>query len=153
MPAPKMDTNLPFRLGQHPFDVHVYFKSDAEAAFAATFKTRLLARFDWLKEGRWNDSASRMSPHPLPMFEVLGGEMKNIVKVNEVIEWLDANRGGLSVLIHPNTTDGNVQDHCVHQVWLGEPVAMRVWVFHANKSVKLVLALASAAVILWALNR
>ena len=153
MPAPKMDTNLPFLLGQNPFDVHVYFKGDAEAAFAATFKTRLLARFVWLKAGRWNDSASRISPHPLPMFEVFGGETKNIEKVNEVIEWLNANRGGLSVLIHPNTTNGNVQDHCVHRVWLGEPVAIRVWIFHAIKLVKLVLVLAGAAVIVWALNR
>ena len=143
-----MDTNLPFRPGQNPFDIHVYFKNDAEAAFAATLKTRLLAHFGWLKEGRWNDRAYLLSPHPLPMFEVLGGDPKSIVKVNEVIEWLDANRNGLSVLIHPNTTDGNVRDHCIHRVWLGEPVALRVWVFR----IKFVLLLVSAPIILWAVN-
>lgn len=148
-----MDTNLPFLMGQNPFDIHVYFKSDAEAKFAANFKTRLLARFVWLRAGRWNDSASRISPHPLPMFEVFGGEPRNIEKVNEVIEWLDANRGELSVLIHPNTTNGNVQDHCVHRVWLGEPVAIRVWPFYASKFVKLVLVLAGATVIVRTLGR
>ncbi len=151
--GPTMDTRLPFVKGQNPFDVHVYFKSDAEAALAATLKTRLLARFAWLKAGRWNDSASLISPHPLPMFEVFGGEPKNVEKVNDVIEWLDANRGELSVLIHPNTTDGNVQDHCVHRVWLGEPVAIRVWPFHAFKWVKVGLVLAGAAVIVRALDR
>ena len=142
-----MDTNLPFLPGGNPFDIHVYFKPD-EAALAATLKTRLQARFDWLKEGRWNDSASRLSPHPLPMFELFGGETKNIVKVNEVVEWLDGNRSGLSVLIHPNTTDGNVQDHSVHAVWVGQPVAVRLWIFHAQASAKAVLVLASAVVIL-----
>ena len=142
-----MDTNLPFLPGKNPFDIHVYFKAD-EAALAATLKTGLMARFDWLKEGRCNDSASRLSPHPLPMFEMFGGEPNNIVKVNEVIEWLDENRGGLSVLIHPNTTDGNVQDHSAHAVWLGQPVAVRIWVFHAQTTIKGVLLLASAAVIL-----
>ena len=82
------------------------------------------------------------------MFEVFGGDMKNIVKVNEVIEWLDGNRGGLSVLIHPNTIDGNLKDHSVHAVWLGQPVAVRFWLFRAQTAIKVVLVLASAAVIL-----
>ena len=66
---------------------------------------------------------------------------------------MDANRGELSVLIHPNTTNGNVQDHCVHRVWLGEPVAIRVWPFYASKFVKLVLVLAGATVIVRTLGR
>ena len=143
-----MDTNLPFVPGKNPFDIHVYFKPE-DAAIAATLNTRLLARFGWLKMGRWNDRASLLSPHPLPMFETFAGEPKNIGKVNEVIEWLDGNRGSLSVLIHPNTTDGNVQDHSVHAVWLGQPVALRFWLFHAVTAIKAVLVLASAAVI-WA---
>ena len=87
----KMDLTLPFLPGKNPFDIHVYFKTE-DASLAATFKTRLQARFEWLEEGRWNDSASRLSPHTMPMFEMFGGETKNIAKVNEVIEWLDANR-------------------------------------------------------------
>ena len=142
-----MDTNLPFLPGKNPFDIHVYFKPD-EAALAATLKTRLLERFNWLKEGRWNDSASRVSPHPLPMFELFGGETKSIFKVNEVIEWLDGKRGGLSVLIHPNTTDGHVKDHSIHAVWVGQPVAVRLWVFHAQTVIKVVLGLATVGVIL-----
>jgi aromatic ring-cleaving dioxygenase len=82
------------------------------------------------------------------VFEMFGAETRNIAKVNEVIEWLDENRGGLSVLIHPNTTGGNAQDHSAHAVWLGQPVAVRLWGFHAQTSIKAVLVLASAAVIL-----
>jgi DOPA 4,5-dioxygenase len=141
-----MNTNLPFLPGKNPFDIHVYFKPD-EAALAKTLKTRLVARFGWLEEGRWNDSASPLSPHPLPMFELFGVEIKNISKVSEVIEWLNGNRGGLSVLIHPNTTDGNAQDHSVHAVWLGRPLAVRIWIFHAQTVIKAALMLASVAVI------
>ena len=141
-----MDPSLPFLQGQNPFDIHVYFKPD-EAPLAAALKDRLLARFDWLQNGRWSDSAGRLSPHPLPMFEVLGGETKNVAKVPEVIEWLEKHRGHLSVLIHPNTTDGNVHDHSVHAVWLGEPVAIRMWVFYL-KYAKVLFMLATGAFII-----
>ena len=143
-----MDTNLPFLPGENPFDIHVYFAGDDEAALAAKLKTRSLARFSWLKLGRWNDSASRLSPHPLPMFEMFGGEPKNIAKVKEVIDWLDENRSGLSVLIHPRTTDGNLLDHSAYAVWLGEPVTLRLWIFQAQKWIKPVLVLAIAALVL-----
>lgn len=141
-----MDTNLPFIPGVNPVDIHVYFTADT-AAQAAAVKARLRARFDWLKEGRWNGHASRISPHPQPMFELLFGDPQNVAKVHEVAEWLDKNRDGLSVLIHPNTTDGNVQDHTTHALWLGQPVAVRTWVFHVPKLIRMsILGLAGATV-------
>lgn len=142
----KMDANLPFLPGKNPFDIHVYF-TQKEAMLAAALKARLLARFDFLKEGRWKDQAGRLSPHPLPMFELFGGEANNVAKVNEVIEWLDENRDGLSVLVHPNTKDGNLRDHSVHAVWLGPPVAVRLWVFRTQSFIKGVLVLASVSLV------
>jgi len=143
----KMDTSLPFLPGKNPFDVHVYFEAE-QAELAATVKTRLMARFDWLKPGRWTDSAGRLSPHPLPMFEMFGGDPKSIAKVNEVVEWLSENRNGLSVLVHPNTIHGNVRDHSVNAVWLGPPVEVRFWVFHAQTVIKAALVLGVAAFVL-----
>ena len=136
-----MDTSLPFLAGKNPFDVHVYFEANDKEK-AATLKRKLMARFDWLKEGRWNDRAGRISPHPMPMFEMFGGDPKSIAKVNDVIEWLKKNRGGFSILVHPNTTYGNVKDHSVHAVWLGEPVGIRFWVFHIQTAIKIGLVLA-----------
>ena len=76
----EMDMRLPFVPSKNPFDIHVYFNTD-QAERAAAVKARLAKRFGWLEEGRWNDTASRLSPHPLPMFEMFGGEAKSVVKV------------------------------------------------------------------------
>jgi hypothetical protein len=46
--------------------------------------------------------------------------------VNQVIEWLEANRNGLSVLVHPHTTDGFLEDHTTHALWLGTPMKLGV---------------------------
>jgi len=42
-----------------------------------------------------------------------------------VVPWLMLNRGGLSILVHPNTDDP-VADHEVNPLWLGEAVAIDV---------------------------
>ena len=39
---------------------------------------------------------------------------------NEVVAWLEQNRCGLSILIHPLTGD-DLTDHTEHALWLGEP--------------------------------
>ena len=142
-----MNLNLPFLPGKNPFDIHCYFEPD-KAEVATALKDRLCARFDWLEQGRFTKSAGAVSPHPLPMFELFGGEPNSIAKVNEVIEWLRENRSGLSVLVHPNTTDGNYLDHSAHAVWLGEPVAVRLWVFQAQTAIKFAIVLGSAAAIM-----
>ncbi|MGQ0752177.1 MAG: DOPA 4,5-dioxygenase family protein [Betaproteobacteria bacterium] len=45
-----------------------------------------------------------------------------------LIPWLDANRGGLTVLVHGVTGD-DLEDHTTHASWLGEPVALNLEVF------------------------
>jgi DOPA 4,5-dioxygenase len=35
------------------------------------------------------------------------------------------NRGGLSVLVHPETEDA-YDDHTIHALWLGAPLPLRV---------------------------
>jgi hypothetical protein len=58
------------------------------------------------------------------MFEFDFAAPENKDKVNSVIAWLEEHRGGLSVLVHPNTTDGFVIDHTTHATWLGKPVPL-----------------------------
>ncbi len=62
-----------------------------------------------------------VGPHTKPMYEVAfaGAEFA------AVVPWLMLNRGGLSILVHPNTDDP-VADHEVNPLWLGEAVAIDV---------------------------
>ena len=58
-------------------------------------------------------------PHPVPTFEVhFDGKMRV-----EMRDFLEANRNGLSVLIHEDTGDDH-RDHRENIEWLGEPVAL-----------------------------
>ena len=45
-----------------------------------------------------------------------------------LIPWLDANRSGLTVLVH-GVTGHELEDHTTHASWLGEPVALNLEVF------------------------
>ena len=42
-----------------------------------------------------------------------------------IVPWLMLNRGGLSVLVHPQTEDA-YDDHTIHALWLGAPLPLRV---------------------------
>ena len=46
--------------------------------------------------------------------------------IARVQHWLQQERGTLSVLIHPHSTDGAWADHTRHAVWLGTPLQLRL---------------------------
>lgn len=52
---------------------------------------------------------------------------------DRLIPWLEANRSGLSVLVHPLTGDDVLAEHSTHARWLGDPVALRLEVFEGLK--------------------
>ena len=43
----------------------------------------------------------------------------------KIVPWLMLNRGGLSVLVHPNTGDA-YHDHAINALWLGKPLRLRL---------------------------
>ena len=45
-----------------------------------------------------------------------------------LIPWLEANRGGLTVLVHA-LTGNDLEDHTAHASWLGEPAALDLTAF------------------------
>ena len=45
-----------------------------------------------------------------------------------LIAWLDANRDGLTILVH-GLTGNDLEDHTAHASWLGEPAALNLAVF------------------------
>jgi len=47
---------------------------------------------------------------------------------DSLIPWLDANRDGLTVLVH-GLTGNDLEDHTVNAAWLGEPAELNLAVF------------------------
>lgn len=46
----------------------------------------------------------------------------------KLIPWLDANRGGLNILVH-GVTGNDLEDHTTNASWLGEPAPLNLSVF------------------------
>ncbi|MDN3616654.1 MAG: DOPA 4,5-dioxygenase family protein [Vibrio gallaecicus] len=60
-----------------------------------------------------------VGPHKMPMFEI---HFKN--NDNNLIEWLEAERGDMSVLIHPVTGGEELLDHTERAIWLGRELGV-----------------------------
>ena len=60
-----------------------------------------------------------VGPHSKPMFEVHFSDNKQ-----SFVEWLDNERGELSVLIHPVSED-TLADHTTRAVWLGAALPIK----------------------------
>jgi aromatic ring-cleaving dioxygenase len=69
--------------------------------------------------GRWRDEP--VGPHPVPMYQAAF----QAAEFPRIVPWLMLNRGGLSVLVHPQTEDA-YDDHTIHALWLGTPLPLRV---------------------------
>lgn len=59
-----------------------------------------------------------VGPHLMPMFEI---HFKD--NSQNFIEWLDENRNGMDVLIHPVGAD-DLMDHTEHAIWLGRELGI-----------------------------
>src|SRR3546814_13061754 len=62
--------------------------------------------------GRMHDVP--VGPHPQAMFQIAFAPEA----LPHVLPWLALNRGGLAVLVHPDTGD-DLADHRDHAVWMG----------------------------------
>lgn len=94
------------------YHAHVYFELSqtptAEAVLAkARLKPELMRVYGLVNR--------KVGPHAKPMFEIHFHEQNK----KSVLEWLDQNRQGLSVLVHQDSGD-DIKDHTDHVLWLGE---------------------------------
>lgn len=104
-------------IGITGFHAHIYFDT-ASRDVAARVREELGARFD-VQLGRWHDKP--IGPHSKAMYQVafLPNQFGNVVP------WLMLNRGGLDILIHPETGD-DVRDHTEHSLWLGKQLELDI---------------------------
>ncbi len=99
------------------YHAHVYYDDESRAK-AAEVREALERGFDVMM-GRWRDTP--VGPHPQAMYQVKFGPDL----FARIVPWLMLNRGGLTILIHPNTGDA-YRDHAEHALWLGEKLKLRL---------------------------
>lgn len=101
------------------YHAHIYFTAETQN-IAAEVKEN--AKLHFRNRIRLSPLISRpIGPHPLPMFELdfYGDDH------NEVTSWLEANRQGLDILIHPLSGDA-LADHTALAVFLGNKLALNL---------------------------
>ncbi|MEJ2801334.1 DOPA 4,5-dioxygenase family protein [Comamonadaceae bacterium PP-2] len=92
------------------YHAHVYFDAQTVAQARALCQ-RAGERFD-VQVGRVHERL--VGPHPCWSCQLAFGKET----FDALIPWLEAQRGGLDVLVHGDTGD-NLADHTLHVSWLG----------------------------------
>lgn len=105
------------------FHAHLYYPlSEVEAA--ENFINLVKTNFDIPVGTVWNRP---VGPHPIGSCQI------TLKKENyqEVIDWLESNRGPFDVFIHAVTGD-DYKDHSDHVAWLGKSYDLKLEMFKRN---------------------
>ena len=97
------------------YHAHVYF-DERSVEQARTLCEQAAAKFG-VAMGRVHQKL--VGPHPRWSCQ-LAFDSKQF---DGLVAWLDAHRGGLTVLVHADTGH-NLEDHTTHASWLGEPAEL-----------------------------
>ena len=99
------------------YHAHIYYDAKSRP-IAARLRTAIEKKFRVVM-GRWREEP--VGPHPRSMYQVKFGRGE----FPKIVPWLMLNRRGLSVLVHPNTSD-DYHDHAINALWLGKALRLRL---------------------------
>src|SRR3978361_274205 len=87
---------------------HIYYDAGSKP-IAAELRQAIADRFP-VQMGRWHEVP--VGPPPRAMYQVAF----DTALFPSFVPWLLLNRGGLAILVHPNT-DSPHDDHLLHALW------------------------------------
>ncbi len=99
------------------YHAHIYY--DPETRPMAERLREAIGDDFTVELGRWHDEP--VGPHPTSMYQVAFA----VAEFPRLVPWLMLNRGGLDVLVHPQTGD-SYDDHAIHALWLGTKLPLRL---------------------------
>ena len=97
------------------YHAHVYF--DQKTVAQARELCQKAAQKFGVAMGRVHEKL--VGPHPQWSCQLAFDS----TRFDGLIPWLDANRGGLNILVHADTGH-DLEDHTTHASWLGEPAKL-----------------------------
>ena len=105
------------------YHAHVYFDRDTRAQAEAL--CRAAGETFGVAVGRVHQK--RVGPHPHWSCQLAF----DAAQFDALVPWLEANRGGLTILVHGLTGD-DLKDHTTHAAWLGAPATLDLSVFSSD---------------------
>jgi aromatic ring-cleaving dioxygenase len=99
------------------YHAHIYY-DPATKPVAERLREAIGSGFN-VRVGSWHDQP--VGPHPVSMYQIAFP----VAEFVRLVPWLMLNRGGLNVLVHPETADA-YDDHTINAMWLGTPLPLRL---------------------------
>ena len=106
---------------------HIYYDKALTRDVAARLRERIARDFPDLRIGGWHDES--VGPHIASMYQVVFSS----ARYGAFVPWLQLNRDGLSILVHPIAADAWT-DHVVYGAWLGDKLPLNEPVLKCNRA-------------------